>query len=155
MSNKEQILDLYYNKHLKQKEIAEIVGTSTQYVSKVVRADNRINQEKEYRKQTNSEKRKIYMQNYFKTYDRPKKEDLAYQQMIAQLEQDILELSFKNNNISDYAFVKWNSNAYHTNSKGNLVLNRNLKVGFDVPKSINMNIKVPTQKYKHKYCYSY
>ncbi len=155
MSNKEQILDLYYNEHLKQNEIAEIVGTSTQYVSKVVRTDSRINQEKESRKQTNSEQRKIYMQNYFKTYNRPKKEDLAYQQMIAQLEQDILELSFKNNTISNYAFAKWNSSAYHTNSKGNLVLNRNLKVGFDVPKSINMNIKVPTQKYKHKYCYSY
>lgn len=155
MSNKDKILDLFYNEHLKQKEIAEIVGTSTQYVSKVVRADSRINQEKEYRKQTNSEQRKIYMQNYFKTYNRPKKEDLVYQQMIAQLEQDILELSFKNNIISDHAFAKWNSSAYHTNSKGNLVLNRNLKVGFDVPKSINMNIKVPTQKYKHKYCYSY
>ena len=155
MSNKEQILDLYYNEHLKQNEIAEIVGTSTQYVSKVVRADSRINQEKESRKQTNSEQRKIYMQNYFKNYNRPKKEDLTYQQMIAQLEQDILELSFKNNTISDYASAKWNSSAYHTNSKGNLVLNRNLKVGFDVPKSINMNIKVPTQKYKHKYCYSY
>ena len=148
MSNKEQILNLYYNEHLKQKEIADIIGTSTQYVSKVVRADSRIKQEKECRKQSNSEKRKIYMQNYFKNYDRPKKKDLAYQQ-------DILELSFKNNNISDYAFAKWNSSAYHTNSKGNLVLNRNLKVGFDVPKSINMNIKVPTQKYKHKYCYSY
>ena len=155
MSNKEQILDLYYNEHLKQNEIAEIVGTSTQYVSKVVRADSRINQEKESRKQTNSEQRKIYMQNYFKTYNRPKKEDLAYQQMIAQLEQDILELSFKNNIISDYAFAKWNSSAYHTNSKGNLVLNRNLKVGFDVPKSINMNIKVPTQKYKNRCVYSY
>ncbi len=95
------------------------------------------------------------MQNYFKTYNRPKKEDLAYQQMIAQLEQDILELSFKNNIISDYAFAKWNSSAYHTNSKGNLVLNRNLKVGFDVPKSINMNIKVPTQKYKNRCVYSY
>ena len=155
MSNKEQILDLYYNEHLKQNEIAEIVGTSTQYVSKVVRADSRINQEKESRKQTNSEQRKIYMQNYFKTYNRPKKEDLAYQQMIAQLEQDILELSFKNNIISDYAFAKWNSSAYHTNSKGNLVLNRNLKVGFDVPKSIKMNIKVPTQKYKNRCVYSY
>lgn len=159
MSNKEQILDLYYNEHLKQKEIADIVGTSTQYVSKVVRGDKRNKEEKENRKQTNSEKRKIYMQNYFKNYDRPKKEDLAYQQMIAQLEQDILELSCKNNNnnnnISDYSYAKWNSSAYHTNSNENLVLNRNLKVGFDVPKSINMNIKVPTQKYKHKYCYSY
>ena len=32
MSNKEKILDLYYNQHLKQNKIAEIVGTTTQYV---------------------------------------------------------------------------------------------------------------------------
>ena len=155
MSNKEKILDLYYNQHLKQNQIADIVGTSTQYVSKVVRADKRNKEEKEKRKTENSENRKVYMQEYFKTYNRPKKEDLAYQQMIAQLAQDILELSIKNNNISDYDFAKWNSSAYHINSKGNLVLNRNLKVGFDVPKSINMNIKVPTQKYKNKCVYSY
>ncbi len=38
MSNKEKILDLYYNQHLKQNKIAGIVeGTTTQYVSKVVR----------------------------------------------------------------------------------------------------------------------
>ena len=41
MSNKEKILDLYYNQHLKQNEIAKIVDTTTQYVSKVVRTDKR------------------------------------------------------------------------------------------------------------------
>ena len=155
MSNKEKILDLYYNQHLKQNKIAEIVGTITQYVSKVVRDDKRNKQEKEKRKKENSENRKVYLQEYFKTYDRPKKDDNSYEQMIAQQRQDSIELSFSNNNISDYAFAKWNSSAYHTNSKGNLVLNRNLKVGFDVPKSINMNIKVPTQKYKNRCVYSY
>lgn len=155
MSNKEKIIDLYYNQHLKQKQIADIVGTSTQYVSKVVRADKRNKEEKEKRKTENSENRKVYMQEYFKTYNRPKKDDNSYEQMVAQQIQDSLELSFSNNIISDYAYAKWNSSAYHTNSKGNLVLNRNLKVGFDVPKSINMNIKVPTQKYKNKYVYSY
>lgn len=155
MSNKEKILDLYYNQHLKQNKIAEIVGTTTQYVSKVVRADKRNKQEKEKRKKENSENRKVYLQEYFKTYDRPKKEDNSYEQMLAQQRQDSMELSFSNNNISDYAFAKWNSSAYHTNSKGNLVLDRNLKVGFDVPKSINMNIKVPTQKYKNRCVYSY
>ena len=155
MSNKDRILDLYYNEHLKQKEIADIVGTSTQYVSKVVRADKRNKEEKEKRKIENSENRKVYMQEYFKTYNRPKKDDNSYEQMVAQQRQDSLELSFSNNIISDYAFAKWNSSAYHTNSKGNLVLNRNLKVGFDVPKSINMNIKVPTQKYKNRCVYSY
>ena len=155
MSNKEKILDLYYNQHLKQNQIADIVGTSTQYVSKVVRADKRNKEEKEKRKIENSENRKVYMQEYFKTYDRPKKDDNSYEQMVAQQRQDSMELSFTNNIISDYAYAKWNSSAYHTNSKGNLVLNRNLKVGFDVPKSINMNIKVPTQKYKNRCVYSY
>ena len=155
MSNKEKILDLYYNQHLKQNEIAKLVGISTQYVSKVVRADKRNKEEKEKRKIENSENRKVYMQEYFKTYNRPKKDDNSYEQMVAQQIQDSLELSFSNNIISDYAFAKWNSSAYHTNSKGNLVLNRNLKVGFDVPKSINMNIKVPTQKYKNRCVYSY
>lgn len=155
MSNKEKILDLYYNQHLKQNEIAKIVDTTTQYVSKVVRTDKRNIEEKEKRKKENSENRKIYLQEYFKTYNRPKKEDNSYEQMIAQQIQDSMELSFSNNNISDYAFVKWNSSAYHTNNKGNLVLNRKLKVGFDVPKSVNMNIKIPTQKYKNRCIYSY
>ena len=50
MSNKEKILDLYYNQHLKQNEIAKIVDTTTQYVSKVVRTDKRNKEEKEKRK---------------------------------------------------------------------------------------------------------
>ena len=155
MSNKEKILDLYYNQHLKQNEIAKIVDTTTQYVSNVVRTDKRNIEEKEKRKKENSENRKIYLQEYFKTYNRPKKDDNSYEQMIAQQIQDSMELSFSNSNISDYAFVKWNSSAYHTNNKGNLVIDRKLKVGFDVPKSVNMSIKIPTQKYKNRCVYSY
>ena len=155
MNTKEQILDLYYNQHLKQNEIAKIVGKSCPYVSKVVKADNRNKQEKETRKKTNAENRKVHLQEYFKTYDRPKKDDNSYEQMVAQQKQDAMELSYTTNNMSDYAFAKWNSSAYHTNSKGNLVIDRKLKVGSDVPKSINMNIKVPTQKYKNRYVYSY
>lgn len=75
--------------------------------------------------------------------------------MIAQQIQDSMELSFNNNNISDYTFAKWNSSAYHTNTKGNLVIYRKLKVEFDVTKSVNMNIKIPTQKYKNRCVYSY
>ena len=63
------------------------------------------------------------------------------------------ELSYSSE-MSDLAYRKWNSSAYHRNSKGNLIIDRKLKVGSDVPKSINMNIKIPTQKYKKKYCYS-
>ncbi len=36
MDKKERILDLYFNKHLKQKEIADITNTSQQYISKTI-----------------------------------------------------------------------------------------------------------------------
>lgn len=101
-----------------------------------------------------SKSRKVYLQEYFKTYDRPKKDDNSYEQMLAQQRQDAMELSYSNNTMSDYVLAKWSS-IYHTNSKGNLVIDRKLKVGSDVPKSINMNIKVSTQKYKNRYVYSY
>jgi hypothetical protein len=154
-NKKEDILDLYYNKHLKQNEIAKIVGTSNQYVSKIVKADFRYKQEKENRKTDNAEKRKQYLKDYFENYDRPKKEkDNSYEQLQALHEQASRELSYTNNDISDYAYAKWNLSAYHRNSKGNLVIDRKLKVGFDVPKTINMNIKVPTQRYKNICCFS-
>lgn len=41
LENQENILDLYYNKHLKQKDIATIVGVSKQYVSKVIKTDSK------------------------------------------------------------------------------------------------------------------
>lgn len=153
MENRENILDLYFNKHLKQKEIATIVGVSKQYVSKVIKADSRCKEEKQTRKDENAIKRKDYLKEYYKNYDRPKKEDNSYEQLQALLYQDSLELSYSSSNINDYAFAKYNLSIYHRDKNGNLKLNRGIKVGSDVPKSINMNIKVPTQKYKYR-CYS-
>lgn len=153
MENQENILDLYYNKHLKQKDIATEVGVSKQYVSKVVNADRRCKQEKRTRKDENSIKRQNYMKEYFKSYDRQKKEDNSYEQLQALLNQDSLELSYSNSNINDYAFAKYNSSIYHIDKNGNLKLNKGIKVGNDVPKTINMNIPIPTQKYKYR-CYS-
>ena len=153
MENRENILDLYFNKHLKQKEIATIVGISKQYVSKVIKADSRCKEEKQTRKDENAIKRKDYLKEYYKNYDRPKIEDNSYEQLQALLYQDSLELSYSSSNINDYAFAKYNLSIYHRDKNGNLKLNKGIKVGNDVPKIINMNIPVPTQKYKHK-CYS-
>ena len=114
MENQENILDLYYNKRLKQKDIATMVGVSKQYVSKVIKSDSRCKEEKQIRKNTNAIKRKDYMKEYFKNYDRPKKEDNSYEQLQALLNQDSLELSYSNSNINDYAFAKYNSSIYHT-----------------------------------------
>ena len=152
---KEKILDLFFNEHLEQINIAKELDVSKQYVSKIVRADNRYENAKQNKLQKNATKRKEYLKDYFKTYKRPKQEDNSYEQLKAQQNQDSLELSHYNSGyINDYAFVKWNSSAYRANSKGNLVLIKGLKVGYDVPKTINMNIKVPTQKYKHRCCIS-
>lgn len=153
MENQENILDLYYNKHLKQKDIATIVGVSKQYVSKVVKADSICKEEKQTRKDENAIKRKDYMKEYFKSYDRPKKEDNSYEQLQALLYQDSLELSYSSSNMNDYAFAKYNSSIYHRDKNGNLKLNKGINVGSDVPKTLNMNIPIPTQKYKYR-CYS-
>ena len=64
------------------------------------------------------------------------------------------ELSFSGGFISDNDFAKWNPNAYEGDKNGNLKLVKGLKVGADVPKTINKKKKVPTQKYKKKFCYS-
>ena len=101
MDNQENILDLYYNKHLKQIDIATKIGVSKQYVSKVVKADTRFQQEKDNRKAENKTNRKEYLKNYFKTYERPSKEDNSYEQLQAQLNQDTLELSYPSSNIND------------------------------------------------------
>ena len=79
MNNKEKILDLYFIKHLKQNAIATELNVSTQYISRIVRSDERYKHEKELRKQENSKKRKEYLQEYFKNYDRPKNDDNSYQ----------------------------------------------------------------------------
>ena len=152
---KERILDLFFNEHLKQVEIAKIVGVKKQYVSKIVKADSRYAETKQNKIEENAIKRKEYLKDYYKTYKRPKQEDNSYEQLKAQQLQDSLELSYSSGNINDYTFAKWNISAYHRNSKGNLVLNKGLNVGFDVPRTINMNIKVPTQKYRNRCLCSY
>ena len=154
MNNQENILDLYYNKHLKQKDIANIVGVSKQYVSKIVNSDSRCKKEKQLRKDKNAITRKDYMKGYFKNYVRSKKEDNSYEQLKALQYQDSLELSYFSSYMNDYAFAKYNSSIYHRDKNGNLRLNKGINVCNDVPKIINMNIPITTQKYKNFYYFS-
>lgn len=155
MSKKEKILKMYFEEHKLQDVIAESVGITQSYISQVIKKDKRYLIEKENRHNESMNKKSEYNKEYYKTYNRPSKNDNSYEQLQEQLKQDSLELSYSNGTISDYDFAKWNISAYHRNSKGNLVLDRKLKCGFDVPKSININIKIPTQKYKHKCCHNY
>ena len=155
LNKKDEILRLYYEEHLRQQDIAQKVEVSQGYVSQVIKTDKRYNDNRETKHKASIIKKAIYNKEYYKTYKRPKKEDNSYQEMQAQLAKDTTELSYQNRyNMSDYDFIKCNSSAYHRNSKGNLSLVKGLTVGFDVPRTVNMNIKVQTQKYKHRFCMS-
>lgn len=140
MDKKEQILDLYFNKHLKQTEIAEKVNASQQYISKIIKKDEKYEDEKSSRKSSNAEKRKISQAEYQKNYVRKKDKDIAYEQLLAQQRQDALELSYNSHPLSNYAFKKANSSIYTYDSiKNQFVMIRGIKAGFDAPKRISMN----------------
>ena len=143
INSKNYILDKYYNEHEKPTIIAKELNVDPSYITKIIKKDARYEQEKEYRTQISKENRKIAKREWI----RNKRQNENDKQLFEFVKQQHIEAS-------KLAYRKWNSSAYHRNSKGNLVIDRKLKVGSDVPKSINMNIKIPTQKYKKRYCYS-
>ena len=76
MNKQEQILDLYFNEHLKQEEIAKAVNVSQQYISKLIKKDGRYENERSSRKSVNAEKRKIAQAEYQRKYNRKKEKDI-------------------------------------------------------------------------------
>mgnify|MGYP002544144958 CR=1 FL=1 len=57
-NSKELIIKYFFNEHLKVKEIAEIIHTSSSYITKIIKLDKRYLEEKEYRNNKSKEKRK-------------------------------------------------------------------------------------------------
>ena len=153
INSKQYILDKYYKEHEKPSAIAKELDVHPSYITKIIKADTRYIQEKEYRAKISKENRKISKREWI----RNKRQNDADKELYEFVKQQHIEASKELSYItemSDLAYRKWNSSAYHRNKKCNLVIDRKLKVGSDVPKSVNMNIKIPTQKYKKKYCYS-
>lgn len=153
IDNKNYILDKYYNEHDKPTNIAKELNVNPSYITKIIKNDTRYIQEKEYRSNISKENRKIAKREWIRNKRQNEADKELYEFVKQQHIEASKELSYSYE-MSDLAFRKWNSSAYHRDSKGNLIIDRKLKVGSDVPKSINMNIKIPTQKYKKKYCYS-
>ena len=58
-TQKDTIKDLFFINHLKVKEIAQIVNTSSAYITKVVKKDSRYTNEKEFRKTIASQNKKV------------------------------------------------------------------------------------------------
>ncbi|MCF0124758.1 MAG: hypothetical protein HUJ68_03205 [Clostridia bacterium] len=146
-------MDKYYNEHERPSVIAKELNVDPSYITKIIKKDTRYKQEKQYRAEVSKENRRIAKKEWIRNKRQTEADKQLYEFVKQQHIEASKELSYSSE-LSDLAYIKWNSSAYHRNSKGNLVIDRKLKVGLDIPKSINMNIKIPTQKYKKKYCYS-
>lgn len=134
MSNKEKIIDLFYNEHLKLVDIALELNVSNAYVSKVIKKDFRYHEEKSQRKQQNELKHKERTIEYMKLKKKSNKD--SYEALKAQLKQDAEELSYYFD-ISDRSFRKFNSSAYKYNTKKKrFEIDRKLTVSIDVPKVV-------------------
>lgn len=134
VSNKEQIIELFYIKHLKPIDIALKLDISNAYITKIIKKDSRYNDEKEQRKQLNESKHKERTSEYIKLKQQSNRD--SYEALKSQLKKDAEELSYYFD-ISDRNFRKANSSAYHYNSKKKrFEIDRKLTVGFDVPKVV-------------------
>ena len=138
MSNKEKIIDLFFNKKLSIVEIAGKLNITKQYVSKIVRQDLRYTQERENRKLKNKEKQKKRVKDYI--YKKRKKERQERLNAMVEMQhiQASMELSGRNT-INNRAYRNWNSSIYeyHNKTKDYRVKkDYEDKVSYAVPKKI-------------------
>lgn len=136
MNIKEQILNLYFIEHKKQKEIAEKLNISKYTVSRIVTKDDRYINEKEERK----EQSKINNKNKTIEYIYSKREQKRineYDSIRKMHIQAVMELSEKNKPMNNKVYRDWNSSIYKYNEKSkSYVLKKGINVGADVPKRI-------------------
>lgn len=111
MGNKTQILKMFYAEHKKQQEIAENLGISQQYVSKIIKQDDRYAVEKETRKIQHQQKRKETKAEYQKQRRQSKYDDIEYQRLLVLQRQHAIDVSgktrFFNSNIVETKTTKW------------------------------------------------
>ena len=137
MSNRNKILQLYFDEKLNQTEIAKILNISNNAVSKVLKADPKYQEEKNNRKQLNKVKRNKDIQR--RVEKKRKQTNSSDIQIIKKMhEQASLELSGGTKPISNRAFRNWNSSIYKYNSRNqSYELKKGINAGADVPKRIN------------------
>lgn len=139
----EEILKMYFEEHMKQKDIADFFKVSSEYVSKVVRNDKRYQEEKQRRHQEAKLRKAKYNKEYLETYERKKdksdKED--YEKLQALLDSDAKQMSRHSFGISTDAFVKSNISAYKQDKDGNLILDDKIKTSYALPKKYKRKVK--------------
>lgn len=136
MDNKEKIKELYFEVHLKTKEIADILHISSPYITKIVKQDSRYIDEKEKRKEESKQKRKIEQKLFMKNKREMQRIEDNYNSVKVQHEQASRELS-KGKHLSNESYRKWNYSAYKYNPlKNRYEFDENLGRSYAVPKYI-------------------
>lgn len=141
---KELIIKLYYEEHRKPVEIAPVVGTSQQYVSQIVKLDERYAEEKAYKDKVSNKKskenKKEYNHKYWKTYVRKKQQENdkeSYDALIRQINSDNEKLSTKTE-MSDLKFAECNRSVFdYAKNSSVLVLKPGINASIDVPRVVN------------------
>lgn len=135
-----QILELYFNKKMKQIEISKLLNISKGEVSKTLNKDSRFKLEKEERKKQNKIKQNRKIQKWVEN-KRKEKGSSDFQILKTMHEQASRELSGGRKPIGNRAFRDWNTSIYKFNEKSkSYVLKKGINVGFDVPKKISWKI---------------
>ncbi len=133
---KDKIINLFYIKHLKVKEIAKITKVTSAYVTKVIKTDSRYMEEKNFRKEKSKEKRKQDQNNFIKKKRESKRIEDNYEFVKSQHIEASMELS-KPKKLTDENYRKWNKSAYKYNpSKHRYEFREELGRSYDVPKYI-------------------
>ena len=137
MGNKKaMIIELFFEQHLKVTEISKNIGTSSAYITKIIKADPRYIEEKKNRKEISKGNRKIAQNSFMKNKREQKRIDDQYLIVKAQHNQDVMELS-KRGHMNNQTFRKWNSSAYNYNpSKHRYEFNEQFGRAADVPKYV-------------------
>lgn len=134
--SKENIINLFYNEHLKVKKIAEQLSISSSYITKVIKQDSRYIQEKDFRKKESKNSRKIAQNKFIKNKREKKRLEDNYSYVQSQHDQATRELS-KSSHLSNESYRKWNYSAYSYNpSKKRYEFDTKLGRSADVPKYI-------------------
>ena len=135
-NKKDKIIEMFFINHLSVKEIADSIGTSSAYITKIIKTDERYVKEKQYRKEKSKEKRKQDKNNFMKNKREQKRIDDNYSFVQAQHYQATRELS-KSRHITNETYRKWNSSAYKYNPlRKRYEFDEKLGRASDIPKYI-------------------
>lgn len=138
----DKIVDLYFNKKMKQAEIADLLNIAKSTVSKIVRKDSRFITEKERRKSANKAKHNKNIQKRVEEKRKSTQLKNSVDNLILKNlhTQDSIELSDRKR-LTNESYREWNYSAYKYNpSRKRYEFREELGRSNDVPQYIKERI---------------